>query len=315
MQWVTALFLTVLSLLPFSSSAQESIQDWSKKVVELQEKEGQNFEQDLQLVKGFLYLQRRADALLLLNRLMKSANKKDPRLAELFETASTQFFLQDTAELYSDVVQLIQEESWTEAKEKTEAGLQKESRHRLLTLREIQLGLVLGQTDLMTDAIKLTESTYPENTEWKVYSAWISLSKNDAKEAYRVLSALWTVDKKIFEKSEVAMLAFLQAIELTKHAGDRGIEHSVEWAQLSKLIQKHPEWIGVRVWRLKNKSFAEADRKKEIAQLKELFSDLKKLKEQREKQEKECSYFYSGIISAEKSKTLFDEYLAQAAVK
>ena len=311
MQWVTALFLTVLSLLPFSSSAQESIQDWSKKVVELQEKEGQNFEQDLQLVKGFLYLQRRADALAVLNRLLKPGNKKDPRLSELFETASTQFFLQDTAELYSDVVQLIQEESWAEAKEKTEAGLQKESRHRLLTLREIQLGLVLGQLDPIADAIKVAESTYSENTEWKVYSAWISLSKNDAKEAYRILSGLWTNDKKLFEKSEVAMLAFLQAIELSKRTSDR----AAEWVQLSRLIQKHPEWVGVRVWRLKNKSFAEADRKKEITQLKEQFLDIKKLKSQREKQEKECSYFYSGIISVEKTKALFDEYIAQSLTK
>jgi len=311
MQWFTALFLTVLSLVPLSTFAQDSIQDWSKKVIELQEKEGQNFEQDLLLVKGFLYLQRRADALALLNRLMKSGNKKDPRLTELFETASTQFFLQDTAELYSDVVQLIQEESWTEAKEKTEAGLQKENRHRLLILREIQLGLVLGQVDLMADVIKVAENNYPENTEWKVYSSWIALSKNDVKEAYRVLSGLWNTDKKIFEKSEVAMLGFLQAIELGKHTSDR----VVDWTQLSQMIQKHPEWVGVRVWRLKNKNFTESDKKKEISQLKDLFLDVKKLKDTREKQDKETSYFYSGIISLDKTKALLDEYLAPPVAK
>lgn len=305
MQWLTALFLTVFStassFVPFSSFAQESVQDWSKKVVELQEKEGQNFEQDLLLVKGFLYLQRRTEALALLSRLMKSSNKKDARLGELFETASDQFFFQETAELYADAIQLIREESWTEAKEKIEAGLQKESRHRLLTLRAIQLGLVLGQLDALTESLKIAESTYSDMNVWKLYNAWISLAKGDTKEAYRILSALWATDKKTFEKTEVVMWMFLQSIESTKH--------SVDWVALSKIIQKHSEWVGVRVWRLKNKSFAAADRKKEISQLKEIFQNPASLKKLREKEEKENSYYFFGLISVEKTKAQFEDFL------
>jgi len=308
MLWFTALFLTVVNVVAPWSSAQETIQDWSKKVVELQEKEGQNFEQDLQLAKGFLYLQRRQEALALLNRLMtKGSHQKDARLNDLYETASTQFFFQDTAELYSEVVQLIEEESWGEAKEKTETALQKESRHRLLTLREIQLGLVLGQVDRISETVRIADSLFSESSELKVYDAWINLNKNDAKEAFRILSSLMLTDKKIFEKSEVPSLAYFQSSELNKHG--------VDWSLFSKIVQNHPEWVGMRVWRLKNKSFTPMDRAKEVQQLKDLFSDLKKLKDWRGKQEKESTYFYSGIVSLEKTKASFDEWIVEEDAK
>ena len=169
MQWLTALFLTVFGLNSVPSFAQDSVQDWSKKVIELQEKEGQNFEQDLQLVKGFLYLQRRAEALTQLSRLMKIHGKKDSRLNELYETASDQFFFQDTAELYADVLQTIKAELWAEAKDKVELGLQKEAKHRLLTLRAIQLGLILNQQGLLVENSKTAESYFSEFPVWKIY--------------------------------------------------------------------------------------------------------------------------------------------------
>ena len=225
MQWFTALFLTGLSLLPSSSFSQETVQDWSKKVIELQENEGQNFDQDLQLVKGYLYLQRRGEALALLGRLMKSSGKKDPRLNDLYETASDQFFLQDTAEAYAGLIQLIKEESWNEAKEKVEAALQKEGKQRLLTLRAIQLGLILNQNELLLENSKNAESNFSEFPVWRVYSGWSNLSKGDAKEAYRISSALWGSDRQLFEKTELAVLTLLESLELTKHTAD--------WAKLS----------------------------------------------------------------------------------
>ena len=299
MQRVTALILTVLSLMPVLSFAQESVQDWAKKVIELQEREGQNFEQDLQLVKGFIYLQRRGEALSLLTRLSHSPSKKDSRIAELYETASDQFFFQDTAEIYADLVQFIKEESWLEAKEKTESGLQKEPKHRLLTLRAIQLALVLNQNDLIVENSKNADSYFSDSMIWKTYSAWINLSKNEPKEAYKTLSSMWISNKKLFENNELLMLGYLQSLELTKHVTD--------WVALAKIIQKHPEWVAVRVWRLKNKSFSPKDKSKEILQIKELFQDLKKLKSHREKEAKDGSYFYFGIISLEKTKAQFEE--------
>jgi len=230
---------------------------------------------------------------------MKNSGKKDSRLNELYETASDQFFLQDTAELYANLIQLIREESWAEAKEKVDSGLQKEAKHRLLTLRAIQLGLILNQNELVTENAKNAESNFSDYPVWKIFNAWISLTKNEPKEAYRILSTLWGSDKKIYEKTELAVLAFLQSIESTKH--------SAEWSQLSKIIQKHPEWVGVRVWRLKNKSFTATDRKKEILQLTDLFHDPEKLKSLREKGEKDNFYFYQGLISLDKVKAQFEE--------
>lgn len=299
MQWFTALFLTVFGLNASLSYAQESVQDWSKKVNELQEKEGQNFEQDLQLVKGFLYLQRRSEALTQLNRLMKVHGKKDHRLNELYETASDQFFFQDTAEIYADLLQTIKDENWPEAKDKVELGLQKENKHRLLTLRAVQLGLILNHQGLLEENAKNAESYYSDLPVWKVYHAWINISKNDPKEAYRILSSLWGSDKKLFENSEALMLAFLQSLESTKN--------SVDMARISKILQKHPEWVGIRVWKLKNKNILPAVRKTEITQLKALFQDMKKLKALREKTEKENSYYYLGLISMDKAKADFEE--------
>lgn len=299
MRWFTALILTAICFTSQNSLAQETVQEWSKKVIELQSKEGQNFEQDLQLVKGYLYLQRRAEALVLLNRLLKLNYKKDSRLAELFETASDQFFLQDTAELYADAIQFIKVESWLEAKEKIDAAIQKESKHRLLTLRAIQLGLILGQTEQVAENAKAAELNFPDFPIWRAYSAWINISKNELKEASRILMLLWNSDQKLFEKSEVLVLSFLQSLEVKKY--------SVSLVKLSKIIQNHPEWVAVRVWRLKNKSWSVSDRKREITLLKEMLSDLKKLNLQREKEEKESSYFFKGFISIEKTRAQFEE--------
>ncbi len=302
MQWFTALLLTYFSLAPIWSLAQDSVQDWSKKVIELQEKEGQNFEQDLILIKGFLYLQRRGEALLVLNRLMKGPSKKDPRVQELYDAASDQFFFQETAELHSEVLQLLKDESWVEAKDKIETGLQKEPKHRLLTLRAIQLGLILTPKDPLSEYVKIAENNFSDQLVWKIYSAWMSVQKGDGKEAHRILSALWSSDRKFFEKTEVLMLSYLQAIDLTKHTAD--------WIALSKIIQKHPEWVNVRLWRLKNKNFAAKDKEKEIAQLKVLLGDLKNLKSLHAKEDKDHSYYYMGLITVEKAKAQLDEILA-----
>jgi hypothetical protein len=303
MQRLTALFLTIFSLISLQAFAQESVQDWSKKVIELQEKEGQSFEQDIQLAKGFIYLQRRAEALGLLNKLMKSSSKKDQRLQELYETASDQFFFQETAETYAELVQFIKQEAWGEAKDKVEAGLQKENRHRLLTMRAIQLGLVLTQKDLITENLKFAEQNFADQLVMKTYSAWIAINNKDTKDAVRFLSGLWNTDKKQFENTELLMLAYLEALELTKKAAD--------WIQISKIIQKHPEWVSVRVWRLKNKNFSIQDRKREVDSLKLIFSDLKKIKSQHEAEEKLNNYFYLGVISPEKAKAQFDELMKQ----
>jgi len=87
------------------------------------------------------------------------------------------------------------------------------------------------------------------------------------------------------------------------------------WFKLFKysktIIQKHPEWVSVRVWRLKNKNFSIQDRKREVDSLKLIFSDLKKIKSQHEAEEKLNNYFYLGVISPEKAKAQFDELMKQ----
>lgn len=299
MQIVTALFLTAFGLASSGASAQDSVQDWSKKVIELQEKEGQNFEQDLQLVKGYLYLQRRAEALTQLNRLIKTHGKKDQRLNELYETASDQFFFQETAELYADLLEAIKQENWSEAKDKAEQGLQKEPKHRLLSLRAIQLGIILNQQALLLEGSKNAELFFSDSPVWKIYDAWIRLSKADSKEIYRTLQSWWSSDRKFFENAEVPMLVFLQSLDQTKH--------SVEWSLVSKVIQKHPEWVGLRFWMLKSKNTPASERKKEINGLKALFQDMKKLKELREKGERATGNQFLGLISIDQTKAEFEE--------
>ena len=289
MHRLTALFLAFSLFLNVQSLAQETIQDWSKKVIELQEQEGQNFDRDLILVKGYLILHRRVEALTLLAKLSQSYPKKEPILSELFETAAEQFFFQETSELHAEALQLIQAENWSDAKEKIDSALQKEGGHRQLVFRGVQIALALGKPGSVNDLIKFGEAHFSNQFIWKILFSWHAFQKEDYREIYRVLNPVWLQEKKKFEADEAAYLIYLKMQESLKFAPD--------WGAISKFIKKNPDWFGVRLWRLKKGIFTEIEKNTEIKSVQKQIELKNKRAEVKSKSKvlKPVSYF-SGLI-------------------
>jgi hypothetical protein len=301
MHRTTALFLTAILFNGAATFAQETVLDWSNKVIELQEVQGQNFEQDLTLVKGLLYLQRRSEALDLILKMGKIHHRKDPRLTELFEAASNQYFAQETGELFAEASILIRDENWLEAKDRLETALKKEPLHRELILHSIQVLLVTGGIDRAAEIEKAANPYYGDSTIWKIYRAWILIHQKNGKEAIRILSALWNADRKPFERQEAWMLAFLKAMELNKYQLD--LEY------VDKIIQKHPEWICSRLTRLKLRPLSSAKHKKELFSIRSLMKDMTKYQKAIDQQAKDSRNQYKGLIPTDACKKEVEELI------
>ncbi len=298
---MTALFLTAFLFCGAVSFAQETVLDWSNKVIELQENQGQNFEHDLTLVKGLLYLQRRSEALDLILKMGKVHNRKDPRLAELFESASNQYFSQETGELFAEASILIRDENWPEAKDRLETALKKEPFHRELVLHSIQVSLATGTIDRASEIEKAASPYYGDSTIWKIYRAWILIHQKNGKEAIRILSALWNADRKPFERQEAWMLAFLKAMELNKY--------QLDWDNVGKIIQKHPEWICSRLTRIKLRTLPATKYKKELSSIQSVMKDPVKFQKTIDQQAKDSKNQYKGLVATESCKKEVDELI------
>jgi hypothetical protein len=297
---VTALFLAFVLLLIDQSLAQESIQDWSNKVIELQERQGQNFDQDLTLVKGYLLLHRRQEALSLLSQLKPLAQKKNElALKELYEAATDQFFFQETAENHAEALELIRSDRWTDAKEKLEVAIQKEPGHRQLVLRLLQVALSSNALGSASEQIKFGEEHFASEFSWRILYAWFSFRKENYKEAYRVLNPIWVSEKKKCEQEEASYLIYLKVQEMLKFSPD--------WSAISRIIQKNPSWLGVRIWRIKNGNLSPVEKSKELKLIQKQYvvSKAKIESEIGSKKTTPVSYFY-GLVSLDSIKKEMD---------
>lgn len=303
MRSFTALFLTFFGLLQPFCRAQDTVLDWSKKVIELQEIQGQNFEQDLLLVKGLLYLQRRSEALELIQKINRIHQRKDPRLTDLLETASNQYFQQETMELYAEASILIRDDNWPEAKDRLETALKKEPLHRELLTASIQVALVTGSVDRAAELEKAGSPFYGDSMVWKTYRAWIQIQQKNGKEAMKILAPLWNSARAQFGRHEIWMLAFLRAMELNKY--------QLDWESAIKIIRSHPEWACSRLVKIRLKPLSTLKQRKELLEIKAVLDDSKKFQSAVARQEKEFRNQYKGLIPVESCKKETEELLSK----
>ncbi|MBC7398007.1 MAG: hypothetical protein H7333_11240, partial [Bdellovibrionales bacterium] len=123
------------SATPIETELNESVQkkDWPGVVLLLQPRQGQNFEHDLILARAMISLERRQEALKLLDELY--ATHKDERTQKLFNLAGTLFFNQDTSTLYYEAVQLLSGAKFAEAKDKLDQAASKEPGQVMVLVR------------------------------------------------------------------------------------------------------------------------------------------------------------------------------------
>jgi tetratricopeptide (TPR) repeat protein len=244
------LLLLILILLPsrtnagsvagsFDADLKEAVQknDWPEIVMLLNPKSGQNFEHDLILAKSLLQLERRAEALKVLNTLYP--NHREDRVVKLLQLAGSIFFNQETSNLYFEGVRLVAARKFAEAKEKFDQANAKEPSHVLVLTRLVEIELVLGQTDQATRRLKEALLLAPQSPELKLFSIKIALLTDEATKG-ESLDSVGTLKKPypIYEAP------FLLVIEFLKRTG-----RSEELKTIAEdFLKAHPTWVTAQVW-------------------------------------------------------------------
>ncbi len=136
------LFLCILAGFSESRANALRVQDWAGVVRTLEPKRGQNIEQDLELARAYLALERRAEALK-----VAGAWFRDERAKSLHQIAQTTFFSQETADLYYEGMRWLGLGRFQDAQERFAQAHARESGHVLVLTRLIHAELVLGRKD------------------------------------------------------------------------------------------------------------------------------------------------------------------------
>jgi len=264
-------FLVVLSGVPRVSAASA------------EPKQGQNFEQDLQLAKELFSLERRTDAIRLLNR-----HSLDDRATKVLNLMSTEFYHQDTANIYYEAIRLIEIQKWSEARERLDAALAKEPGNGLVLLRMIQVESLLKQKDRLADHLKLALDLTPQVKELKLYAAKAALDAGEEKDAYRGFSA----QKAYVLAHPTLTMWWLDTLLAMKKISD--IQ-----AIADSLLRRHPDWSYVLWWFLKNEQGTDSQRTRFRAKLDQNLKDLTKYRKGVELENQRTQFFWAGYETEE----------------
>jgi predicted Zn-dependent protease len=277
-------------------NAQALEKDWVGIVQSLKPKKGQNFEQDLQFAKALFALERRIEAIQVINHY--PPEEHDESTKKLIRLMSTQFFSQETATGYYEAVKLIGLLKWAEAYEKLEWAIAREPGHGLILLRLIQVELLLKKKDSRVEHLRLALALTPEQKELKMYLARAHLDDGDSKEAARIFN----VQKSIVQQNEVLTVWWLQSLAEQKK--------SSEFAQFSeKVLKKHSNWSYVIDWCIRNRVLSEKMSKLFTAQLEKNLKEPEKFNQSLEVEAKRTQYFWVGYYSLESLKLPADSSL------
>jgi len=241
-------------------------------------KQGQNFEQDLQLAKELFSLERRTDAIRLLNR-----HSSDDRATKVLNLMSTEFYHQDTANIYYEAIRLIEIQKWSDARERLDAAWAKEPGNGLVLLRLIQVELLLKQKDRLADHLKLALELTPQVKELKLYAAKAALNDDEEKEAYRGFSA----QKAYVSEHPTLTVWWLDTLLAMKKTSEI---HSIA----DTLLRRHPDWSYVLWWFLKNEQGTDAQRSRFRAKLDQNLKDLEKYRRGVEQENQRTQFFWAG---------------------
>ncbi len=248
---ILAFMFCSISSLPQASGDEVSEylqnKDWPAIVLLLKPKQGQNFEQDVILAKALFSLERRNEALKVLESIERPEKLNIEKLVNLF---STQFFNQDTSRLYYDAVNLLGSQKWAESKEKLDQANVKEPGNSLVLQRLLQVELILDQKELFQEHLKLALDLNPYAKEIKVFQARSLTLQKEYQTAYKVFQSI----KNLYQENELIYVWYLDAL--------LGLDKNSEISVLQgKLIKNHPQWLYALSWFLNKGSLNDKDRK------------------------------------------------------
>ncbi len=255
-----ASILLLCILAGFSESRANALRarDWAGVVRTLELKRGQNIEQDLELARAYLALERRAEALKL-----TASWSRDERARALHQIAQTSFFSQETADLYYEGMRWLGLGRFQDAQERFAQAYAREVGHVLVLTRLIHTELVLGRKDQAKIRWQEARALGVMNREMRVYG--LKLLVGDAfgpSEDYR--SSVATKSECLAE--EVPAAFFAEYLVKTSRAPElRGL--------LRQWLDQKPEWVLPLVRGLSAPGIPEELRKKIKARLEKHLKD------------------------------------------
>jgi tetratricopeptide (TPR) repeat protein len=211
--------------------------DWTAQVSLLNPRKGQNFEQDLQLGKALLQLERRIDSLKVLVPLHQGS--KDERVARLVRLASEMFFNQETSNLFFEALRLLSIGKYGDAKDRLEQANSKEAGNLMVIQRLIQVEILTGAYDSARSRLKEAMSLAPLSPEAKAFAMKLALVADDQNRGDAPRSLM--LPKKPYPTSQVPFVFTLEALK--------------RWGRLEEisaiaanLLREHPKWVFAMVW-------------------------------------------------------------------
>ncbi len=290
------------------SQMSEALQkkDWPSLVLLLKPKEGQNFEQDLILAKACLSLERRSEAVATLNALIEK--RTDERAVKLRELAATQFFSQETANLYYESIRLISENHFVEAKERLEQVLVKEPGQGLALVRLTEVEVILNKKSAAQEHLKLASEIMPNAAELKIYAARLKLdvpeTDDESDEIYKEAFRIFSAQKEVVNKNENPFVWWLMALAKLNRLSELN-------AIQAKLLKEHPQWSSVLLWYLKERTLSPAEKAAFLEQLQKNLKEPEKFNQGLQAEAKRSQYFWVGFFTYETIKAETQKLLNQ----
>lgn len=269
----------------FISSAHSAEKDWAGIVISLKPKQGQNFEQDLLLSKALFSLERRPEAIRVLNEYVEH---EDARARKQLNLISTQFYNQETANIYYEAIRLIGTFKWSEARERLESALAKEPGHAMVLERLIQTELVLKAKDALVDHIQLADQYHFEAKELKIYSAKAEFDAGEDREAFRLMSA----QKAAAMAHPVSMVWWLEIAAKNKRTTE-------VTAIQTRILKQYSTWAYVIDWFIHSKFLSPKELIAFKAQQEKNLKDPVKFNQDLEADSKRTQYYWVGHYTYE----------------
>jgi hypothetical protein len=253
--------------------------DWPEVVRNLKAKEGQNFDSDLQLIKAYVFLERRSDAQQVLKRWL--GTRQHERAVQRLDRLSTLFFSQEVSNQYYESVRQVSVRKWAEARDILESAFQKEPGNVLVITRLVQVYWQLGLKSAVEEKIKLGLDLHPEHPELKVFSSRLDLDTEDFKSAQKTLLS----QKSWIFEHELPTLWYFESLSALKRSSEIIV-------QMKGLLKKHPHWLEMRWWLVKQRLVMGLEAEQVQAEIKSLIKDPAALAQKLEADYRTGQYFW-----------------------
>lgn len=260
--------------------------DWAAQVALLNPRKGQNFEQDIQLGKALLQLERRIDSLKVLVPLHQGS--KDERVARLVRLASEMFFNQETSNLFFEALRLLSIGKYGDARERLEQANSKEAGNLMVIQRLIQVDILTGAYDSAGSRLKEALSLAPLSAEAKAFAMKLALVADDQNRGEVPRSLM--LPKKPYPASQVPFVFTLEALKRWGKVDEiRAIA--------SNLSREHPKWVYAMVWLYSSGLLPDSLRGKLKTQIDRELRSRDRFEKELDSEMKETQNYWVGYIS------------------